>query len=740
MTKKKNKQRNINEVSNSGSEGSSKQTPCYFYKQGNCARGESCPFLHEGADKSSQTRPTKYSNALNVVDNSDFSISDFDRQELHEITSRPPVYFYSSFAVTKGGRRGIINDRDISPEELRYFAYELRRMGEFETYEAIADIARQDMLNLFEFISNNMDKAERYIEIARQRSDSEIKNFLPPEEVHSDNSIGLLAIRFLKGDTSAFDELKKQIQEKKTTDWSHGTTGPSGGTVPQTSPFGNAQKPLPLQVSAFGARLGGTAQPSSAFGSSPVPAPTTNYVAPVFGSSSFGVSIQQQSPLTQASAFVSPAFGSASAQSVPPPPATNLGGTIFGASTFGSPGQPQANSQSQAFGSGLGSDSAVGWPESNNASRANTSASSSPSPFTNLRQSVQQSSPVPSFGARLGESTTHAPSSAFGSLDSTRPIPTQLSSTNAAPVFGLSGFGSRPAPAFGSSTFGSAPASVAASRPVFGQTGFSAFANSGSPFGIASAQQQTSAFGAGPKDETTADQSRPFAAFSTSRGSAFSAFGYDGGNTVSPFAAFASQYNKDNEMTSPMETKSDERGNDAGTMAGQPLRQQIHPLPQQSMPISPQQPRQQEDNSEIGKRRQRATEAQAQAPAASMQTNVQETKGPSQGKVVTGNYITPAMQRFPISLATENDQFPGLPQRPRSKMEQMYAYFARHNRQTLKPDMRNPNTGYVAFMQSAGDTYLPDVSDLTLEEKAAFETKVCNLGNVPEIVPPLQYM
>ncbi|KAK9320181.1 hypothetical protein V1517DRAFT_330190 [Lipomyces orientalis] len=735
MTKKKNKQRNLNEVSNSGSEGSSKQTPCYFYKQGNCAKGESCPFLHEGADKSSQARPTKYSNALNVVDNSDFSISDFDRQELHEITSRPPVYFYSSFAVTKGGRRGIINDRDISPEELRYFAYESKRMGEFETYEAIADIARQDMLNLFEFISNNMDKAERYIEIARQRSDSEIRNFLPPEEVHSDNSIGLLAIRFLKGDTSAFDELKKRIREKKTTNGSHiqsSTSGPSGETVPQTSPFGNAQKPSPLQASAFGARLGGTAQPP-AFQSSPVPEPTTNYVAPVFGSSSFGVSMQQQSPLTRTSAFGSPAFGSAAAPSVPPPPATNLGGAIFGASTFGSPGQPQANSQSQTFGSGRGGDSAVGWSESNSVSGANTSASSSPSPFTNLRPSAQQSSPMSSFGARLGESSTHAPSSAFGSLDSARPIPTQLSSTNAAPVFGVSGLGSRPAPSFGSSTFGSTPASVAANKPVFGQTGFSAFANSASPFGIVSAQKQTSAFGAVPKDETTVDQSRPFAAFSTSGGSAFSAFDYNGGKTVSPFGTFADKYDKDNATTSPMETKPDESGKDAGVMVGQSF-------PQKSMPIYPLQPRQQEDNSEIGRLRERANVADTEKRASSVQTKVQNTTGPSQGKVVTGNYITDAMQRFPISPATENDHFPGLPPRPRSKMEQMYAYFARHNRQTLKPGMRNPDTGYVAFLQSAGDTYLPDVSDLTLEEKAAFEAKVCDLGNVPEIVPPLQYM
>ncbi|KAK9388928.1 hypothetical protein V1515DRAFT_596541 [Lipomyces mesembrius] len=778
MTKKKNKLKNINDLSNSGSESSSKKTPCYFYKQGNCAKGDSCPFLHEKANTAqSQAQQSKYSNALNVVDNSDFSLSDFDREEFHEIVSRPPVYYYSSFAVTKGGHRGIINGRDISPEELRYFAYESKEMGEYETYQAIADIARQDMLNLFKFINNNMDKAERYIEIARQRSDSEIKNFLPPEEVHNDNAIGLLAIRFLQGNTTVFNELKKRIQEKKPADGigsQSSNTATFGQSVAQTaSPFGDAQQawqPRLSQATEFGARLGGTAQVSSDFGSSPVAPPTTNNIPRGFGSSSLGSSLQQQPTSAQTSALGAHPESKQNtlAFTVPPPPATNAGSSIFGSSSsgsssFGSSFQRQPTSQPAAFGASLSGASEFERLASNNTNNGNTSASSSLSPFASLISSAQQSSSGPSFGGHLGNSTTQPTISSFGSFGSTTSVPAPPLANNSASVFGLSFFGSRPAPAFGSSTFGSAPASAAAIKPVFGQTGLSAFANNASPFGSAAAsQQQASQFTARPEDKTTADQLKPFATFPMGSGSAFSAFAKIGGSTASPFGAFAeqqqsgptkfiaisqldennsrqlasftAQQNNDKAAPSPIEAASHQRNTDTASMLAQQFQQQTHVPTQQTQSLSPQQ----QDDSEIDGRQREWT--MGRADAAPMQTKAQ-TAGPTQGKVVAGYYTTRAMQRFPISSQEiENNNFPGLPPQPRSKMEQMYAYFLQHSRQTLKPDMINPNTGYVAFLQSAGDTYLPDISDLTLEEKAAFEAKTYELGKVPEIAPPLQYM
>ncbi|KAK9434460.1 hypothetical protein V1505DRAFT_360212 [Lipomyces doorenjongii] len=770
MTKKKNKQKNLNDLSNSGSESSSKKTPCYFYKQGNCAKGDSCPFLHEGANAAqSQAKQSKYSNALNVVDNSDFSLSDFDRQEFREIVSRPPVYYYSSFAVTKGGHRGIINDRDISPEELRYFAYESKEMGEYEIYESIADIARQDMLNLFEFVNNNMDKAERYIEIARQRPDSEIKNFLPPDEVHNDNAIGLLAIRFLQGNTTVFNELKKRIQERKTGD-GIGTLSSNTATFGQSvaqpaSPFGNAQQawqPRPSQAPEFGARLGGTAHLSSDFGSSPLPPPTTNNIPRGFGSSSLGSSLQQQPTSAQTSTLGAHPESKQNtlAFAVPPPAATNPGSSIFGSSSFGSSFQPQPTSQPAAFGAPLSGASEFGRLASNNTSSGITSASSSLSSFSSLGPSAQQSSPV-SFGGHLA--TTQPAISAFGSFESTKSVPPPPLANNSASVFGSSFFGSRPTPAFGSSTFGSAPASAAAIKPVFGQTGLSAFANNGSPFGsLASSQQQASQFTARPEDKTTADQSKPFAAFSMGSGSAFSAFAQIGGSTASPFGAFAeqqksgptpftaisqldenisrpfapftTQQNNDKAAPSPIDAASIRGNADTASMLAQQFQQQTHVQTEQPQSLLPQQ----QDDSEMDGRQREWT--MGRADAASMQAKAQ-TAGSTQGKVVTGYYTTRAMQRFPISSQEiENNNFPGLPPRPRSKMEQMYAYFLQHSRQTLKPDMINPNTGYAAFLQSAGDTYLPDISDLTLEEKAAFEAKTYELGKVPEIAPPLQYM
>ncbi|KAK9377449.1 uncharacterized protein V1513DRAFT_436419 [Lipomyces chichibuensis] len=752
MTKKKNKQKNLNDLSNSGSENSSKRTPCYFYKQGNCARGDSCPFLHEGANSAqSQAKHSKYSNALNVVDNSDFSLSDFDRQEFQEIVSRPPVYFFSSFAVTKGGHRGIINDRDISPEELRYLAYESKEMGEYDTYEAIAEIARQDMLNLFEFINNNMDKAERYIEIARQRSDSEIKNFLPPEEVHDDNATGLLAIRLLQGNTSVFNELKKRIQEKKTGD-GFGTrsinTATFGQSAPQTaSSFGNAQQswqPRLSQATQFGARLGGTAPVSSDFGSSPVPPPTTNNVATGFGSPSLGSFLQQPPTSAQTSALgARPTSKENPPFTIPPPPTTNPSSSIFGSSSFGSSFQPQPAAQPAAFGASLSGTSEFGRLASNNTSNGNTSASTSLSPFTSLGPSAQQ----PTI-------------SSFGSFDSTKSIPPPPLANNSAPVFGSSFFGSHPAPAFGSSTFGSAPASAAAIKPVFGQTGLSAFANNASPFGsVASSQQQASQSTARPEDKATANQSKPFAAFSMGSGSAFSAFAKMASSTASPFGAFAEQQksgptpftaisqldennsmpfapftiqqNNDKAAPSTIEATSLQRNDGTVSMFAQQFQQQTHVPTQQPQSLSPQQ----QDDLDMDGRQ------MGRADAASVPT-MSPTAGATQGKMVTGcYYTTQAMRRFPISSQeTENNYFPGLPPRPRSKMEQMYAYFLQHSRQALKPDMTNPNTGYVAFLQSAGDTYLPDIGDLTLDEKAAFEAKTYELGKVPEIAPPLLYM
>ncbi|KAK9370822.1 hypothetical protein V1509DRAFT_614829 [Lipomyces kononenkoae] len=710
MTKKKNKQKSANKLSSSGSESSSKTTPCYYYKQGYCAKGDNCPFLHEDADKSQeQAKQTKYSNVLNVVDNSDFSLSDFDVQELREIAGRPPVYFYSSFAVTKGGRRGIINGRDISPEELRYFAYSMKDMGEYAIYEKIADIAAQDMLNRFKFIDNNIDKAERYIEIARQRSESEIKDFVPPEEVHNNNSTGILAIRFLQGDTSVFDELKKRVLQTKTSD-EHPAHSTNSG------------------MHDFAARLGSSGAPTSAFGSSPGSSAAAKNIPSNFGSLSLGSSQQQQPTSGQVSAF---GMGA-----IPPPPAQNIGSAIFGSSSFGSSPQPQSVSQPSAFGTSQIGGSAFG--------------TTAPTAFYSI-SSAQQSLPKSSLEANARGATTQATMSSFGSFDSTKPASAAtFLSQGSSSLFGSSFSGSRPTPTFGSSNFGAAPASAVANKPTFGQTGFSAFANA-SPFAsiTPSSQEQPSPFVTKPEDKTAGNQLKPFSAFSMGSGPGFSPFAQVGSKTVSPFGAFAEQQNRGPGSINALDESNSHAFASIGNQSQNNYKTEpssVEAMSLQMDGVTPslqqQTQAQQRDESDMGRRQNELTTANASAlgGAASVQTKA-ETAGPSQGTRFTGCYTTRAMQRFPItSQETENGYFPALPPRPRSKIEQMFAYFSQHGRQVLQSNMSNPNTGHVAFLQSAGESYLPDLSDLNLEEKTAFEENTYELGKVPEIVPPLQYM
>ncbi|KAK9449267.1 uncharacterized protein V1518DRAFT_415534 [Limtongia smithiae] len=698
------------------------QLPCAFFQQGSCLKGNKCPFSHNivGSDNTSASASNanthntnnntnnnrqsqgRFSNTLNVnASNANANasagpndeVSDADRSEMVDMLQHPPVYVYSSYGVTKGARRGIINDRDISPEELRLRYYEAKQRSETEAYEAIEDAADADMHELYNFILSDVDKALRYVTIARQRPDSEVKEYIPLQQMkNSDASPGLLSIRYLKGEDGVYPHLcrllENQIRAKQSSQQNGGAD----------SVFG-ARLGVPSSLAATSARAQQEPQPRgfahSAFGTSLQP-----LQSPAFGQSAFGAAPGVPTP---ASAFDPSAFGAAK----PPAPA-------FGQSAFG------------------------------------TTPASAPS--TTFGQSSFTAAPPPAFG----QSTFGAPKLAFGQStfgSTTAPAPAPAPA-NATPGYSIStSLAPGQHPTFGVSTFGAAsnsqlsafgtsqPLAAAPAAPSQ-SSGFAAFANKSSPFAVtmngskppiadfsdfaksaAKAKLDVSPFTslqAQPQSQTqpavaqSVATKKPIfgqsafesAAATAAANSVFGAFSNNNSsNSVSPFAAFA-------QISATVGATTTGMGGLSVTSV-KPAPESVKPTPQLAQQSASQ----------------RAAE----------------------NKKIGGRYTTKATKRFPVEAAPAIQVgsiesvsfFKDLPVRPLSLVEQMDLFFQQpgSNRVPLKPEQANPRSGHKVFLQSSWPTYLPEVADLTEAERRAFDSPgQFVLGQVPEIEPPLQYL
>ncbi|KAK9464294.1 hypothetical protein V1512DRAFT_129074 [Lipomyces arxii] len=723
------------------------------------------------------SRPSKFSNTLNrSYNNPDFILSgNLYIYYLKEISARPPSYFLSSFAAVKGGKHGIINNRDISPEELRYYAYQAREANETETYNAIADAATKDMKDLFSFIDNNMTKALRFIELASQKPESEVLEFLPKNEVHNGHTIGVLAIKYLQGDSSVFDQLKQQLLSNSMASTqsnqfgsqmnSFGSRLTNQNQTQTQSAFGSGSKTNSAfgsnanQTSAFGQR---NTEPStntgSAFGTAvPPPPPSSSFTSATntsaFGTSAFGSNSQQPTPLPSGSAFgarmnsqpsLSKGFGSLDSSVQPPPGSTN---STFGSSNFGS--RPAPTFGASSFGSGPAQ--SIGTVQSSSGFSA---FANKPSPFGALAQN--QSSNASPFAASAGVSPSANPSpfasvdmaqggnaSPFASVGSqqvnTSPFATVGAQTNASPFASVGAQTSAsPLSSFAAQTNASPFAAV---RQQSNASPFSQLNANASPFAAKSQQQlqQTSAF-TSPSPSTRRAEATTFAnsnnndksqAGTNNNQSPFSPspFGQQNGSspfgnaqsnqTLSAFSAFGAQ-NKQSVFNtqSPKSQANNPPTSVFGSTALSPNRLAFSnaapSIEQQASP--PPVPTPMTDTT----------------PSTSSQSTSQSSAGQKSA-------YTPIDNRFKISYKPNTD-FPNLPPRPRNLVERMYQHFTDTGRMPVTENTKSSRSQLKAFVQSDGVTYLPNISDLTLEEKTAFEAKSFELGKVPEIIPPLDLM
>ncbi|KAK9381884.1 uncharacterized protein V2V93DRAFT_368145 [Kockiozyma suomiensis] len=541
-----------------------KQQPiCKFYARGHCTKGNACRFRHDG--------PTGLSPSNVGVLDSSIRVTEDDKAELAQMMKTPPVFFFSSYAVSKGAHRGIINNRDISPEELRAAYCEAKDSGQEQLYYKLEDTARQDMLTLFQFIASDTARAVKYVEMARQRPDSEVRDYLPRDELQNENAPGPLATRYFQGDKSVLEQLRAQLDNSATA--SANTGGPFGGSGAgnlvgpnAVSPFGSLSTPTQRQQQqqspAMFGNNNGNPSTFSGFGNN---SNSNSQQSPFSGfASNSGGSNNNPSPF--ASGNTQSAFGASSATKLPPPPGQNAA-SAFGQTSFGS----FANKSSP-----FGALAAAGTPSSQQASPAfgqssfgqqQQAAAASPSPAVPFGGGFGQGSAfgvkptAPAFGqSTFGSSATNnsqpstaAPTSAFGSMNNNQTKPVFGSSGfGQSPAFGQSsGFGSAPAsnspaPAFGSGSafgsgnaFGSKPAA-----PAFGQSAFGATHTFGSQPNTSS-----SPFG-GAKTDNKEGTTKPFGAFATGSAessSPFSGFAKQAQSTSgSPFASFNSANSNSN--------------------------------------------------------------------------------------------------------------------------------------------------------------------------------------------------
>ncbi|KAK7207469.1 hypothetical protein BZA70DRAFT_292821 [Myxozyma melibiosi] len=795
---------------------------CKYFLQGTCKKGAQCSFRHEN---STDERAKGLPNSIYDLTDSDIKVSDDDKAELASMMKSPPVYFYSSYGLSKFARKGIINHRDISPEEMRAVYYEAKDAGVELFYYQLEDLVRQDMLDLFKFIASDTTKAARYL--------------------HNENTPALLAIRYFKGDRAAGEQLRSALAGGAGGSGSGlaSNGGQAGNGGLQTGP--NAASPFAFQTpnqkqqqqqqqqqsspAMFGNNSGNQ---QSAFGNN------SNSASPFanFGNNN---NSGRNSPFTSGSpaAFGSTTFGSAPATKLPPPPGQNAASAFGQTSAFG--GFANKASPFSALASAASPSSAASSPASTPAFGQTTFGQ------TQQQQQQQAAAATPSrpfgsafgsgnSGSAFGQTNNNSSGSAFGSFgqqnstsQNNSPSTQSQSSAfggqfggannNKAPAFGQTGFGQ--SPAFGApSGFGSAPASNAlappksafganavSSMPAFGKTGFGSGNGSASPFGSFASKNDGSGSGGSPfasfasgnnsspfaqdNKGTAANsgsennnssssnnnnaQQKPASPFATFNNNNTSAFGSTNNNTPTPSSnsafgntntstsntsAFANLTAQSNANASPQSKPATPAFGSAavgGQKAGASVFGSFGNTNATASSPSPQSTfgAQASGSSTPAKSLFGSTKSafgsQAASPAVSTSMST-STASPKTAKpaevaagaagVAAGEYFTHAMQRFPLSEESSNTDFPGLPARPRTMIEQMVTQFAELGRTPVAANARNPRTGNSVSRQSSAAVYLPEISDLTETERKAFEGRQFEIGKVPEVLPPLQYI
>lgn len=429
--------------------GGRSKTPCKYFQQGRCKKGNSCNFAHvytgsnaSNGGSSAQLGPEeRYQSFISATNLN--KISTEIQEDMKGVGSFALEPLSSSYSLSSPCAVNLIQGRDYSPEESRFLYYQARLQNGLPAYETQVEARRKDVQKCFDTINRDTRKAARYLQLATQKvkesGSSQMKDFI-------EHPLDLTGQSYGSASSTMFGS----------------SNNPFGATAAQTTAVTNNPQTGAFGASGFGQQnLGGGAFGAPSFGST-----TANsglggaFGQPKFGSS--GLSASSGS----GSAFGAPAFGSNTTGSSAfgkPNFASSMGGQ---GSPFGASSAPATETTvgTNAFGSGS---SAFGKPA--------FGSNASSSPFASIQSNQSNSQPFGS--AQSTNTTTSGPfSAASNSSQGASGLKSFAQNLDGAKPFGSavgfeSGSSSNSAfkpgstPAFGSA---SAPAFGSASTPAFG--------------------------------------------------------------------------------------------------------------------------------------------------------------------------------------------------------------------------------------------------------------------------------
>ncbi|SCU81758.1 LADA_0C00914g1_1 [Lachancea dasiensis] len=423
--------------------GSRNKTPCKYFQQGRCKKGNACNFAHvytgnnnnngntNANDSGGANRYQSFVNASNL--------GKYANEVNDDLTGASEFMFQplsSSYGLGSPCAVNLITGRDFSPEEARFLFYQSQMHNSVPTYEVQMKARASDFEQSRKYILADTRKAARYLQLATQKAH---ESGAAPSKGYLEHGLDLTGASYANAGPNP-----------RTSNLFGANTTPNafGQTM-------NSTKPGPFGSSnAFGSGSANTfgSGSSGAFGSSTgafgTPAFASSNTTTAFGQPTFGAA-----PNTATSPFGgSSAFGGK-------PPSTGFG--PGGSTSFGS---PAASASTSAFGK----------PTFGSSGGSNASAFGQPAFRT--APSGSQTSPFGQGGSTSNTQTTSnagAPS-AFGQ-------PTFGSTSTSSPFASIQG---------GSSPFGSGtnPAVTGSSSTPFGSTFQKPVnnTNNGTPFGAAS--------------------------------------------------------------------------------------------------------------------------------------------------------------------------------------------------------------------------------------------------------------
>ncbi|KAI9629431.1 hypothetical protein KEM48_012899 [Puccinia striiformis f. sp. tritici PST-130] len=425
---------------------------CSYFLKGSCKFGNTCRFSHviDGANK------TASNNSLPGPD----SFETISRTMQDDLSNEKPLYCLSVYSPHKSAMN-MIDGTDMSPEELRFQAYQARANDTTSQYVAHESQLLQQMDSVIKMVAQNPRESYKHFyhtQLSLNHPNSTFRKPTPGVNSFGASSFGS------SNQPSAFGQ----------------ATSAFGGHPParsvhlarRTSAFGTAPSTQPGAVTAFGqlSAFGGSSAPS-AFGGSSAPSafgqPSQFGTASAFGATSqpgataFGATTSQPGAA---------AFGATSTQQTGVT-AFGMAAQPTGPSAFGTAAQPTGGS---AFGV---------TSQATGATAFGTNNQSGPNNSVSAFGQTAPNNPVSAFAPSAFGKPSAFGQSAFGQSAAFGTPTANLPTTSATSAFGQSAFSSSPTP-FGQGApavvMGTPPNNQAASNGGSGG-GFAAFAGVPNP-------------------------------------------------------------------------------------------------------------------------------------------------------------------------------------------------------------------------------------------------------------------